>query len=234
MAELGKLSNCVLLTGAGLSRNWGGQLASDLWGRLLGSLAIQRSARIRGAFLDGDSYENVYTRVECDPEISNQEKTILRAALENEFAAMHRQMSAVGYFPLNEYGFNEFLLRFCGARDNQNIDTAYLFTLNQDLLIETKLIQTHMHPRAHPCIPGVRFQHHCEPFASCFAPLEEPAEVAFDPEHHPDLRRNLNYIKLHGSFGWRLPGGGPALVIGTNKTAQIREIPLLDWYSSVF
>ena len=41
-------------------------------------------------------------------------------------------------------------------------------------------------------------------------------------------------IKLHGSFNWLTADGNKTLVVGTEKTGQIAESPLLAWYRDLF
>ena len=47
----------VVLTGAGFSRNWGGYLASEMWGAILGHPAVEANGRLRQALLDQTDFE---------------------------------------------------------------------------------------------------------------------------------------------------------------------------------
>lgn len=44
----------------------------------------------------------------------------------------------------------------------------------------------------------------------------------------------INYVKLHGSYGWLSSIGSNGYVIGKNKEDQIAAEPLLSWYFSLF
>ena len=48
---LGTFSKRILLTGAGWSRNWGGQLATEVWESLVGHAAIRGNPRLRDLLL---------------------------------------------------------------------------------------------------------------------------------------------------------------------------------------
>ena len=48
------------------------------------------------------------------------------------------------------------------------------------------------------------------------------------------LSKKFNYIKLHGSFNWRTQTGTELMVLGSKKSQQILEQPLLGWYHEVF
>jgi hypothetical protein len=55
-----------------------------------------------------------------------------------------------------------------------------------------------------------------------------------DPAGSGRLRAQFNVIKLHGSFNWRMPDASNVLVVGTDKTKQIADLPLLSWYAEIF
>jgi hypothetical protein len=54
---------------------------------------------------------------------------------------------------------------------------------------------------------------------------------------HPDqpqLLRNFNHIKLHGSINWRTDDGKFSIVMGRRKKETISRSPLIGWYHRVF
>ena len=58
-------------------------------------------------------------------------------------------------------------------------------------------------------------------------PIEDPAE-------RWPLKGFYNVVKLHGSMNWRTADGRDAMVIGTGKSGQIQQSPLLSWYWQIF
>src|SRR5438552_5353285 len=57
MVDLGIFSSRALLTGAGLSKNWGGYLAGELWGCLLSHPRIATASDLRTILLRRTSFE---------------------------------------------------------------------------------------------------------------------------------------------------------------------------------
>ena len=58
-----------------------------------------------------------------------------------------------------------------------------------------------------------------------------PVDGTLDQER---LAGQTNVIKLHGSFNWRTADGANIMVVGTDKTKQIADFPLLTWYRALF
>jgi hypothetical protein len=132
---------------------------------------------------------------------------------------------------VNEYIFNRFLSRFAGF-DGEDYDAGYIFTLNQDILIEKKYIQHNLYRVASPILPGIQFPPPARPFDSnyCTPFTTGVGQVTFDREAPPQLCGHLNYIKLHGSTKWTAPRGAVPFIIGTGKSEQIEGSDLLAWY----
>jgi len=113
--------------------------------------------------------------------------------------------------------------------------TAYFFTLNQDLFFERHL---------HGPLSGINVLYPGVPKAKCEISLGFPnKELDEDfmveiPENPAalgvDLAGHFNYIKLHGSSNWRRQDGTNMLVIGGAKEEQISSANLLKWYRDIF
>ena len=170
------------------------------------------------------------------------DRTAFHKALMREFMSLDRMVKSYkgdgSRATLHEVGVEELLRRFFGQLGD-GVDTGYIFTLNQDLLIERKFINHHLTPGMNPAIPGIRGSHFSPPFSSTFGGItgddsEIFASIDFDPASPPPLAGNFNYIKLHGSFNWKSSDGRELMVIGTEKSRQIMKSPLLTWYSDVF
>lgn len=63
--------------------------------------------------------------------------------------------------------------------------------------------------------------------------LKLPNESAISEEQKKlwtTFTSQLQYVKLHGSFGWRSQDGSDVMVIGHDKFGAIQKEPLLKWY----
>src|SRR6266446_3998281 len=122
--------NCILLLGAGFSRNWNGRLASEvrseLQTRLHGDQHLQR-------VLQSSDFETVVTLVQAEVERTPNPETAGR---------LHRVQDAVKavFHSMNDMFMGLASMKF--GRDVEFMIQKYLvrfdaiFTLNQDLLLE--------------------------------------------------------------------------------------------------
>ena len=122
----------ILLLGAGFSRNWGAPLANEVTGSLLGELhddaALARRLR-SGPFEDAFAG---FQRPRGDDENSRRLRR-LQDAVTTLFSRMNAALATTTFEFDNDlaYSIKKFLERF----------RRFIFTLNQDLLLET-----HYHP----------------------------------------------------------------------------------------
>ena len=232
---IGTFSKHILLTGAGWSKNWGGQVANEVWQSLIGNAAVRGNPRLRDLLLREASFELALGQTHLAPFTVNDRQELERA-LHDTFVSINREIARPDHDPwINIYGVQEFLFRFWGQR-NQGNDTGYLFTLNQDLFFERNLYNEHAFGAPGGALPGlapVYGQNWFSTNLGAYSPDLEMRPVA-DPPREGHLRGQMNVIKLHGSFNWRSADGRNVLVVGTDKTAQIASLPLLSWYADVF
>ena len=224
----------ILLTGAGFSKPFGGYLASEMWAAIFNKVNTDRTHNVRTLLRGELNYEAAYDSVMSGP-FSAAEKEAFSIALVEAYGALDRSIqSRMGGSPPLKHALRAFITQFKGE-ENQR---GFIFTLNQDLLLE-------------------RFFHYSD------APFQIPA-----PGQHPDWftsrmdrntqfeanmplparlqkfqeqfwRRSLGlsdfvYVKLHGSYGWRSSTNNNAMVIGHNKSGDIAKEPLLKWYLAFF
>ena len=240
--EIGDSSKRVLLTGAGFSRNWDGLLASEFFNRLISHENINSSDNLRALLLQETNFEAALHKAKTQglsaSEVRLFEQAILDVYIDHDQAI--RRTGFHGETDINIYGVQGFISRFYGGGD-----TGYIFTLNQDLLLERKYynytIGSRNAPR--PTLPGIPphrdwFQTHMTDSYSGLPPdytrTVLSASVVPDSDWPPKLKGQFNYIKLHGSFDWRDPSGNNLLVIGGGKVSAIASSPILKWYSDVF
>jgi hypothetical protein len=219
-----------LLTGAGFSRNWGGMLADDVFGYLLGCedlddetrrLLFQRRS-VKGGF------EDVLADLQRARGAAGQQrhKALVTALVgmfnEMGLAFMQRELE-FSNIPDVRYSLTSFLMRFDA-----------IFTLNQDTLLEQKYIPVVgggvRWGRAH--LPGLKLLGNPILTGSIhdrIAPMEpNPSDFKLDTNVQP-------YIKLHGSCNWNDgPAGECILIMGGQKAVSIGQFPILTWYHEQF
>ena len=110
--------------------------------------------------------------------------------------------------------------------------TGYVFSLNQDLLLER--IYGTQADRQQFTLPGVIWPERRPDGPAGVLPIP-PAAISDSVDiEAPHLTNNFNLIKLHGSINWLSSPDSPPMVMGTRKTLMIGNVPLLAWYHQVF
>jgi hypothetical protein len=237
--NLGTFGRHVLLTGAGFSKPFGGRLAGEIWADILSRPEIQACPAAHAILLRIPFFEEALTEAAAnpDPQVYIALEAAVLGAFEKMDFAIQNSTFGQGY-GVNIYKFQEFLNLFWGP----NTDTGYLFTLNQDLLLERK--HYNFGNRGGPVRPGIATppgQHstnvtwfsslHINFDSSQIADIAAPSAGAY--AWPPPLKDRNNYIKLHGSMDWRAPSGR-LMVMGSGKASQIAGTPILEWYLEVF
>jgi len=128
------------------------------------------------------------------------------------------------------------LARFKPDRSHQS--SGYLFTLNQDVLLEGMGTYTpgDPQPRTPAVLPaeGAFSFNFRSPLLSEADRQRRPVPDSAPPGGWPSLKGGLHYIKLHGSASWKTAAGRHDFVIGGGKTGLIDRSPLLSWYRDIF
>jgi len=224
---------CILLTGAGFTKNFGAPLAGEMWELIFNHREVQRHQCLRELMLTDFDYESIYYQVLDEP-YSEQEKDSLLSAVSEAYAALDTivrqwKFRSDAPFPVNIYRLRRFILRFEGIEGSP----GYFFTTNQDLFVERQCEGDRLHLR----YPGL-----ARPYTRSSdgtIPREEhlalPSEDKLQRRKSEDLRvSRFFYMKLHGSQDWISSAGDRNLVIGKRKMQQIGREPLLAWYSELF
>ncbi|MDA2923274.1 SIR2 family protein [Acidobacteria bacterium AH-259-L09] len=233
----------VLLTGAGFTKNFGGYLASEM----LNEIRNKASALLRN-WIDNrtpSNFEGLY-----DEALKSGDKQLvedMNVAVRNSFKGMDAQIrdrikrgpydNAIRN-PPNVFG--QFISQFAGE---QHESRSFWFTLNQDLFVERAWNSGSR--KINIRIPGLEngnwFAYRNREYDTFSDELrvrlpENPvAEFKEDGRRNPfDGAVNFIYIKLHGSVNWQSHDGGDCLVIGTRKSEQAKNEPILDQYFDVF
>lgn len=245
--------NCsrnVLLLGAGFTKNFGGLLASEMWAEIFNHEKVQAQARIRQKMLECFEYESIYNSVLRDDSFTGDEKTAIRDATKSAYEHIDTILIDElinGGAPRWTWQLNRLLKEFGETKDN-----SFIFTLNQDLLIERFYTNNH-HIVEHPnlSIPGI------EKCPEWFMNFGNPQERGPDLKKYYKLKQEDFYtlptadkletrqdhlleegsyflIKLHGSYNWNSSDGKSAMVIGSGKVDNIQKEPLLAYYFDIF
>ena len=214
----------ILLTGAGFTRNWGGWLAKELEGDLLGR--VHGNERLRMLLQNSDSFEEALLSLQQEAKRADGQSsahlTQLRQAIAESFQAMNLALADRGGLEFSQdrrLSVMSFLAKF-----------DVIFTLNQDLLLEL-FYDPHLEtPRRWNgrYWPGI---------------VGRPADGLDSIEKVSGKRRvsdvggpqpNLQPIyKLHGSVDWQ-DASGDLFVVGGGKESYIQSKPLLVQYFREF
>jgi hypothetical protein len=236
--NLGNFGKQAILWGAGLSKVWGGFLAEEFWGYLQGRTALDSFPRLRDLLATESSFETALDLVTTGA-FSDEERRALWNAVMEVFAILDEHLAASRQPPrppVDEGRFLRFLAAF--KPDRSPASSGYLFTLNQDVLLEG--MGSHLPGDAEPRCPAVfpsqgafsfRFR---GPFLLDGERQVRPVPGHEPPEGWPSLTGGLHYIKLHGSAAWKTATGNYEFVIGGGKSRLIDRSPLLSWYREIF
>lgn len=223
----GSFSKRVLLVGAGFSRNWGGLLAAEVAGRIMAHPAVKARPLLTPLILHEPSFEDALEKSRAGP-FEAADAVAVETAIKATFDEMDADYKNSNP-PVLGATINDFIGRFCPGA--VGIGTGYVFSLNQDLLLER--IYGTIVTRQKLAIPGITWLDRPPLFPAGAALI--PSASLVDPlAGEPQLLRNFNHIKLHGSINWRSTDGSSSMVMGRRKPQIIARFPLIDWYHRVF
>jgi hypothetical protein len=127
-----KLKKTVLLTGAGLSKPFGGFLASEMWSIFFNRLSSPDHLGMRHILRGNLNYELAYAEVIAG-EYAQSEKEYFTKCLMEAYADLDRSLCEITY---NKRAFIQPLRTFIDLFAGEDRERGFIFTLNQDLLIE--------------------------------------------------------------------------------------------------
>lgn len=224
-----KTANNILLTGAGFTKDFGGFLAEEMWSKIFNN--IKNQPRIKKLCIADYDYESIYYKVISEKgKYENGEKQALRTAIFTAYQELDKSVRTEGSPPANRSEVCEFIKRFAGSAEEE----GFFFTLNQDLFIECYFKpsdQPVFQPGVKNISTGLNFKQGTHPLDPDKDFISLPIEGGFERKCS---RAQLNYIKLHGSYGWKSSDHSDKLVIGKNKEDQIADEPVLSWYFKQF
>ena len=224
----------IALLGAGFSRNWGGFLADEAFGHLIGCREVQDDPAARAALLrrkDNGGFEAAladmqaaYLHRKGPTEKASLDR--LQSAIRTMFADMDKGFADTRFEPQNYIAFlvRSFLVRF---------DAIY--SLNQDCLTEIHYLNDNIQFGSPGKwngwqLPGMRPLPDPNRHPLDKAPLKwtpEPTQFHLDDKRQP-------FVKLHGSHNWVTNDGEQLLILGANKSATIASHDVLRWYFELY
>ena len=188
-------ANTILLTGAGFTKSFGGYLGSELWAAILNQPELQSDMELRKEMFEDKhlNFEVIYYRVQHSTKYSDEQKAALTAAIRRAYSQMDAILCGVsaGSVPASA-ACRVFIRLFSGSRQNRTL--GFVFTLNQDLLMERFYINGDQNKMM--ALPGL---HRPEWFKSNVGPL-------FGEDEDDELKLPMKkLLRRKPTFGEHLP-----------------------------
>ncbi len=232
-----KSTNLILLTGAGFTKNFDGFLGSEMWSKIFNNPLIQANEKLRNILKDDYDYESVYSEVENNKILDVNDKQDFQQAVEDAYKILDDAVRAWTFNRDNPTALDIYKLfgstgLLEGLFSSVGQNEGYIFTLNQDLLLER--FKKHRVVGV-PAFPDrfYQFDGKLEFEDNFFVTLSKDS-VKLDIENSINSHSGIHYIKLHGSFGWKSCDGSNQMVLGKNKWEDIKKEPLLHEYFNLF
>lgn len=221
-----------VLTGAGFSKNFGGFLGSEMWSQIFNNRKIQYDPDLREILKDDYDYESVYSKT-FDSKLSEEKKQVMRDVVLEAYKRLDDSLKSWVFNDSSPYPVNPYLLsKVLGqVYSSAHPLKSFLFTLNQDLFMERQW------GYGSPGVP--RFALAQNNLSGQEFKVTDFVELPRDDIENR-IQRGINdhaglqYVKLHGSYGWKSSDGLNQLVVGTNKESLIQNEPLLQGYFNLF
>jgi hypothetical protein len=219
-----KLSNLLILTGAGFTKNFGGLLSNEMWVVIFNNPLIQDKPKLKELLLNNFNFEDIYSSV-MGGNYTQEEKIVFQQAIEDAYKELD---DLITHTKFDNSTINIPLLSHLIALPINRDEQGLFFTLNQDIFVEKKLGRRS---------PGAQFD---DAVYGREISLDRSRFITLPSSNELDnIKREFNkfgfwYIKLHGSYGWLSHDGTHRMAIGNNKLDDIQREPLLKWYFEVF
>ena len=225
-----KSKQIILLTGAGFTKDFGGFLGREMWSKIFNHPEVQKQPEVKKLLLeDRDfNFESVYS------DIFNKFDSDRISAIQNAVESTYKDLDDSIQKNINsspniniQANFFRFIQEHIQGNPSEG---GMLFSLNQDLFIE-RVWDSMM--------SGIKLNYFGKFQDLGLRPFNSHRHIITVPSTIDGFKEKLanasySYIKLHGSYGWKLPKGNSLMVIGINKKEDLDQIPLLKWNLEVF
>ncbi len=231
--------NYILLTGAGFTKNFGGFLGSEMWSQILHQKEIHENKNLRKKLLTNTDFESVYSSILNSKDFSEKDKSTMKEVIEKIYNDLDntivRNFNSEKNLKWEKWG--DIATMFLGKGGKEK---GLFFTLNQDTLIERKsgfyspgISLTFSENLSSN--PATSSHDYFDTLPKDKKGIETRIEQAEENlKNEKKGRKNIAYIKLHGSYGWKSSNGSNLMVVGVNKLELIEKEPLLKWYLELF
>lgn len=233
------VSETVLLTGSGFTKNYCGLLAREMWEEINNYIEITDEKRLKLLIKNKSDfdYEKIFEEVMKGDKYSKEEKDTINECLLVSYKSMEQRIITNGYLYgpevcIDSKALEYFIRDLAGGQKEK----GFFFTLNQDISIE-RYFRTAV---ITPCIERIN-----ELDGSLKQVFFKNSWFRKVPDEEELVKRKLDkegkwknekvyYIKLHGSFNWKGSEDNEIMVIGTSKLEDIEKEPILKWYLEMF
>lgn len=229
----------IVLTGAGFSKDFGGLLANEVRDELLNQSQIASDVGLYSLLTGGQNdnrdgnYEKALSRLETKPNRELELKLYLDGLLQ-VFLEMDLSIrSRVGYVKSNYSSTLANVLQFVDQwllADGESHSGHFLFTLNQDLLVErfwrvpARLSVEYfgVKPVSEPKSIMPEFFHQ-----KITVPPSE-LDMTVGSSLIENTQADRLYVKLHGSMNWLRADGTRLMISGAQKQSKIGRDTILN------
>lgn len=225
-----KSKNLILLTGAGFTKNFDGFLGNEMWAKVFNHPLIQKNEKLRSLLQEDTNFESVYSIVDAENTGFNaDDRKDFQDAVEGAYKSLDDAVRSWVFNSDNPTALDVYKLfggdGLLGLFNAAGQEQGFIFTLNQDLLLERK---RQMRAVGAPSFPQefYQFDGQREFISNYFVKLpRENVEATI--ENSIKNHSGIHYIKLHGSYGWKSSDGSNQMVLGKNKKESLEKEPLL-------
>ncbi|MDD5110402.1 MAG: SIR2 family protein [Patescibacteria group bacterium] len=222
-----QFKDVILLAGAGFTKDYGGFLGDEMWGLIFNHPSIQKNELLHKLFLGGQlfDFEDIYSEVNESTSFNIEQKNGIKEATFAAYSLLDKILiERIRSTKVD--GLVELIRIFKGDPGKPGV----FFTLNQDLFVERQIayrLEGGLQTLGVNHLAGVSGGRKLLDMSD-FLTLPNSDKVKNIDISNYD---GLLYVKLHGSWGWNSAvSSNRAMAIGYDKSRQIIEEPLLNFY----
>ncbi|ARU41658.1 hypothetical protein CCB80_11100 [Armatimonadetes bacterium Uphvl-Ar1] len=232
--------NRTVLLGAGFSKNFGGFLASEFREILLSDPKIMFNNSLRQLLTTEPNYERAVSNMREPFNSQSPNKPIFEAAVLKAYQTMNEHIHATindRRRSIKTFAINNFIRCLYPFKNGEiNGKSAYIFTLNQDLLLERMLQHSGHAPFQTAAATTNTSWHYTESTDLILPKLHESIKIRDIDQSFVDgidLTGKISIIKLHGSSEW-MNEEGNLLIIGGDKQDSVSRSALFTAFQKQF
>ncbi len=212
----------------------------ELWSWLFNNKEIQSNSKLRALLGNTFNFEDAVTQIRTDSSYTSDDKKCLESSLGEVFKLLDN--ARVEGDPSFHIGhLRDFLKKLLPQNIHDNI-ACFIYTLNQDLYMERMIALPRGEDKQwiRPRLPGIAHPNGLFVAETKDVTLDSlsvtlPNDETIKNNCESELQSHSSfYVKLHGSQNWYSSDGAGQMIIGTNKTEQIKSSGLFELYGNLF